>query len=202
MPENIQIRHIYQELVSKWKESLPLIKTNNESIHIVFSEPDSAECAWPNPYQDEDIDDFSHMFLGMSFEAKQELFEVMNKSESFEGITEIGLNVLFALTDNLYREIVDADEVSHLLESWKVEHSIPISKNDYSCEFLGIDNDCIVTKEDIDKLENLIISMDLDSEKEYEERIAFEKNGEMFHTLLFGNWKTWLQPIKRNLKQN
>lgn len=119
-----------------------------------------------------------------------------------KGITEIGLNVLFALTDNLYREIVDADEVSHLLESWKVEHSIPISKNDYSCEFLGIDNDCIVTKEDIDKLENLIISMDLDSEKEYEERIAFEKNGEMFHTLLFGNWKTWLQPIKRNLKQN
>jgi hypothetical protein len=63
MPENIQIRHIYQELVSKWKESLPLIRTSNETIHIVLSEPDSAECAWPNPYQYEDIDDFSPYFL-------------------------------------------------------------------------------------------------------------------------------------------
>jgi hypothetical protein len=111
----------------------------------------------------------------MSFEAKRELFEEMNQDELYNDLTEEKREKLIALTDNLYRAIIDEDELSRLLESWKVEHSIPISEDDYSCEFLGIDNHYIVTKEDIDKLENLIMSMDLYPEKEYEERIAFEK---------------------------
>ena len=175
MPENIQIRHIYQELVSKWQESLPLIRTSNETIHIVLSEPDSSECTWSKPDHDGDIDDFSYMFHGMSFEAKRELFEKMNQDELYNDMTVEIRDKLIALTDNLYQEIIDEDELSRVIKSWEVEFSIPVSQKQFIGEFLGIDGDCLISDEDVEQLNNLCSFMELDIRREHNELAAVRK---------------------------
>ncbi len=107
------------------------------------------------PVDEEDAYESENEHSNLNLEALKRLFLEMSK-KNMDDYTDEDRITMTDLTNKIYLEVFDKDEVENLIEKWKPELEIKIAEDDYNNEFLGISPDIIVSREDKEKLDDLL----------------------------------------------